>query len=422
MSPQQKKRRLRPGSLYPKALHPKALHRRLLAFPGRRSAPGTAPGTLTAPEVQRVEEVTIQVLAYDGDEVQEAEPASIAEALDQVGRRPTTWINVVGLHDLELLRMLGDRLGLHSLALEDVLHTHQRPKLEEYDDHLFIVLRQIHGLDGDPGKAGNAPGPGAPAGTAQMGERPAGEAPGGAAHRDLLNEQVTLFLGPGYVLTLQEVARDVFEPVRERIRRGRGRIRQAGPAYLAYALIDALVDRFFPLLEDVGERIEVLEDELMERPSRDTLGRIHALRRELLALRRSVWPLREVINGFERQEPPLVGPEMRVFLRDLYDHSIQILDVLETYRDLATGMLDVYLSSVSNRMNEVMKVLTVMASIFIPLTFLAGIYGMNFDPQAGPLSMPELGWAWSYPVLWLVMITIAGGLWWYFRRRGWVGR
>ena len=208
---------------------------------------------------------------------------------------------------------------------------------------------------------------------------------------ELATEQVSLFFGAGWVLTFQETAEDVFEPVRERLRSGRVRIRSRGPDYLAYALVDALIDQFFPVLE-----------------------------RELLVLRRVVWPLREVVNGLEREEPPLVQPETRVFLRDCYDHTIQIMDMLETYRDLASGLMDLYLSSVSNRMNEVMKVLTVMASIFIPLTFLAGIYGMNFDPAASPWNMPELGWRWGYPAFWAAMLSLGGGLVWYFRRKGWL--
>jgi magnesium transporter len=350
----------------------------------RFSRPGTAPGTLEAPAVRRVEKVTLEVIAYGPELCEERAVAGVDEVLPFLDTAAVTWLNVVGLHDLALLETLGNRFGLHPLALEDVLNTGQRPKLEEYDDHLFIVLRQIQ-LD--------------------------------AA---IASEQLSLFLGRNYVITFQEAPGDVFEPVRERLRKGKGRLRKLAADYLAYALIDALIDGFFPVLERYGEKIEELEDELIEDPDRATLGKIHEVKKELLVLRRAAWPQREVVNALERQEPPLVHKETKLFLRDLYDHSIQIMDILETYRDLASGMLDVYLSSVSNRMNEVMKVLTVMASIFIPLTFLVGIYGMNFDPQAGPWNMPELHWRFGYPFIMLLMLGLGGGMFVYFRRKHWL--
>jgi magnesium transporter len=255
----------------------------------------------------------------------------------------------------------------------------QRPKVEEYDDHLFCVLRCFH-HDGS----------------------------------ELRSEQISLFLLPGAVLTFQEVHGDAFEPVRERVRRGTGRIRRAGADYLAYALVDALVDQFFPLMERLGERIEALEEELVDRPEPETLQAIYRLRRELLLLRRAAWPEREVLGALHRGETKLVRPETQVFLRDAYDHAVQVLEILETYRELAGSMLDVYLSSLSHRMNEVMKVLTIIATIFIPLTFVAGIYGMNFQ------YMPELTWRWAYPVVLGAMTAIGLALVWYFRRRGWI--
>jgi magnesium transporter len=352
-------------------------------FIKRHAKPGTAPGTLRAPE-QQVERVVIRVIRYSPESLEEVEVAGIDECAAYRPPPPgtaaggATWIDVVGLHDIDLVARLGESFGLHSLALEDVLNTGQRPKADEYEDHLFCVLRNFHVTEGE-----------------------------------LASEQIALFLMPGLVLTFQEREGDAFEPVRERLRRGKGRIRGLGADYLAYALIDALVDQFFPILERQGERIEDLEDELIEDPTPETLQEIYRLRRELLLLRRAAWPEREVLASLHRGETALVTDDVKPFLRDAYDHAIQVLEILETYRELAGSMLDVYLSSLSHRMNEVMKVLTIIATIFIPLTFLAGIYGMNFE------HMPELGWRWAYPAVWAVMIALGLGLLALFRRRGW---
>lgn len=356
----------------------------MVRFGKRFAKPGTAPGTLRAPEVRRVEEVSITVMEYDVEGVEEWSARSVDDALARRSGRGVTWIDVVGLHDVDLLRQLGETFDLHNLALEDVLNTGQRPKLEVYEDHLFVVMRLLH--------HGSA----------------------------LESEQISMFVGEGFLLTLQEIPGDVFDGVRDRLRHGRGRIRARGSDYLAYAVIDSIVDNFFPVLEELGERLEALEEEVIEDPDRETVREIHAARKDLLALRRAAWPEREVVSAMERLESPLVGPETRVFLRDCYDHAVQILDLVETYRDLATSLLDLYLSTVSNRMNEVMKVLTVLASIFIPLTFLAGIYGMNFDTEASRWNMPELEWAWGYPAFWLVSILLAGGLLLLFKRKDWI--
>ena len=347
--------------------------------PPRSKRPGTAPGTLEPPAERRVETITVRVIDYDRDEITERETIDLEEIAALRDAPSVTWIDVVGLHDVELLKSLGELFGLHPLALEDVLHPGQRPKLEEYEGNLFCVLRRLDLHDGA-----------------------------------LLEEQIALFLTERCVLTFQEIPGDPFEAVRERLRRGGNRIRQSGADYLAYALVDALVDSFFPLLERFGERIEALEDELVEEADKATLGRIHGIKRELLTLRRAAWPQREVMLAFERQEPPLVKPSTKVFLRDCYDHTVQIMDFIETYRDLASGMLDVYLSTLSNRMNEVMKTLTIMASLFIPLTFIVGVYGMNFQ------HMPELALPWAYPAVWGVMLVAAGLLLWYFRRKDWL--
>jgi magnesium transporter len=350
----------------------------------RYPTPGTAPGTLRAPEVARVDTVRVRVIDYDPDHLEEREVASLEECRGFPETPSVTWINVDGLTDLQLIETLGRMFHLHPLSLEDVLNCGQRPKVEDYGDYKFIVLRSLRMEDGH-----------------------------------LAGEQISLFLGRNFVLTFQEVPGDTFDPVRERIRQGKGMIRKSGPDYLAYALIDALIDEFFPVLEHFGERVEQLEDEVVGRPSPATLHQIHQVKRELLALRRSAWPERDLLNALLRDDSELIRPETKVFLRDCYDHVVQALDMIETYRELASGMLDVYLSSLSNRMNEVMKVLTVISTIFIPLTFIAGIYGMNFDTEISPWNMPELEWRYGYLFSLALMATVALGLVVYFRRKKW---
>jgi len=352
--------------------------------PSRRAVPGTAPGQLTPPpDALRP---VVSLFAYGPDdhaEIADAGPEATAEALT---RWPVVWVNVDGLGDPELVARFGALFGLHRLALEDVVHTHQRPKVEHYADHLYIVLRLPDaGADG------------------------------------LESEQISLFLGRNFVLTFQERPGDAFAPVRERIRGGKGRLRSAGPDYLAYALIDAGVDSNFPVIERLGEQLEDMELEIVERPGRHAVVTLHAIRRSLLNLRRGIWPMREMLSALSRDADPLVGDETRLYLRDCYDHAVQIIDLLETYREIAAGLLDVYLSSVSNRMNEIMKVLTIISTIFIPLTFAAGVWGMNFAPDSSPWNMPELRWRYGYPLALTVMAGTAGGLVLWFRRRRWLG-
>ena len=294
----------------------------------------------------------------------------------------------------DLLPLLkGDRdlklSEFHPLALEDVLNCGQRPKLEDYGKYHFLVMKSL-----------------------RLGQ--------GEEKDELEVEQISFFLSGNYVITLQEVPGDSFEKVRERIRQNKGgQIRNAGPDYLLYALIDALIDEFFPVLERYGERIEELEDQVVVKPSPETLNQIHRIKRDLLDLRRTAWPERDVISSLQREEAHLIRPETRIFLRDCYDHMVQVIDMIETYRDLAGGLLDVYLSSTSNRLNEVMKVLTIISTIFIPLNFIAGVYGMNFDRQASPLNMPELGWYYGYPAVLTLMAVTGGALVLYFKRNGW---
>lgn len=296
--------------------------------------------------------------------------------------KPTvTWINIDGIHDVDIIERIGKNYGIHPLLLEDIVNTEQRPKIEDFEDYLFLILKMLS-LDEED--------------------------------REIKIEQVSLVIGPNYVLSFQEREGDVFDPLRDRIRRAKGRIRKMGADYLAYALLDAIVDGYFLILERIGDKIEGLEEDLISHPDTKILQAIHYLKREMIFLRRSVWPLREVISGMSRKESTLIKESTEIFLRDVYDHTIQVIDTIETYRDMVSGMLDTYLSSISNRMNEVMKVLTIFAAIFIPLTFVAGIYGMNFA------FMPELGLKWGYFAALAVMASMAITMLIYFRRKKWL--
>ncbi|HEV2853650.1 MAG TPA: magnesium/cobalt transporter CorA [Thermoanaerobaculia bacterium] len=344
----------------------------------RYHKPGTAPGTLRAPDTPAAGPVKVTLIDYSPDHFEERQISSIEDCFPYRDKQTVTWINVDGLHDVGLIERLGKNFGLHPLALEDVLNCGQRPKLEDYGNYHFMVMKSLY-----------------------------------LKEEELEIEQISFFLSGTYVLTLQQVPGDSFEAVRERIRHGKGQIRRMGPDYLLYALVDALVDEFFPVLEAYGERVEELEDEVIDQPTPDVLNEIHRIKRELLMVRRTAWPEREVINALQREEAHLVRPETRVFLRDCYDHTIQVIDMVETYRDLASGLLEVYLSSASNRLNEVMKVLTIISTIFIPLNFIAGLYGMNFH------NMPELDWRFGYPMVLGLMAVVGGSLVAYFRRKGW---
>jgi magnesium transporter len=350
----------------------------------RYHRPGTAPGTLLPPEETPGQPVRITLMEYGPDHLEERRIERVEELQAYRDTPEVTWVNVDGLQDVASIEKLGKMFGFHALALEDVLNCGQRPKIEDYGSYHFMVFKSLRLRDGV-----------------------------------LETEQISFFLSGNFVITLQEIPGDSFEAVRERIRRGKGNIRKMGPDYLIYALIDALIDEFFPVLEAYGERIEDLEDEVIQKPTPETLREVHQIKRELLTLRRSAWPEREVINAMQREESHLFKPETRVFLRDCYDHTIQVIDMIETYRDLASGLLDAYLSSASNRLNEVMKVLTVISTIFIPLNFIAGVYGMNFKHESSPFNMPELDWYWGYPFALSMMLAVALGLVVFFRRKGW---
>jgi len=342
---------------------------------------GLPPGVLVHVGEKKVESPKVTIFDYDGDHFQEREAASVDECIPFKDTPTVTWINIAGIHDVEILRSLGDCYSIHPLVLEDILNTEQRPKLEDFEAYLFVVAKMLY-LE---------------SGTSQV-----------------RAEQISVIVGPNFVISFQETEEDVFEGVRERIRSGRGRLRQRGADYLAYALLDAVVDGYFVILETIGAELEDIEDQLIEDPSGTILQTVYEMKRELIFLRKSVWPLREVLAVLSRQESDLVKQETIAYLRDVYDHTIQVIDTIESLRDLVAGMHDTYLSSVSNRMNEVMKVLTIFATIFIPLTFIAGIYGMNFE------WMPELRWHWSYPILLLVMLAAGISMLAYFRKRRWL--
>jgi magnesium transporter len=351
----------------------------------RYSPPGSSPGTLHMPPALRGD-VRITAIHYSPDVYTEKEITDLDSFLNAAPRDGVLWINVDGLGDVSVLEKLGQHWNLHPLALEDVLNVPQRAKMEDYDHHAFLVFRMAF-VD-----------------AAMQGRM----------------EQVSLFLGSSYVLTFQEKPEhDPFEPVRHRLRHQGGKIRHCGADYLAYALLDAAIDSFFPVLEVLGEELEALEDAVLEEPTRETMETIHTIRRTLTHLRRAVWPAREAIHAFARSDSEWVTEPTRVFLRDCHDHVLQVLDVLESYRDLAGSLMETSLSSQSYRLNEVMKVLTVIATIFIPLTFIAGIYGMNFDGSKSPWNMPELRWYWGYPFSLVLMAVLALCLVVFFRRKGW---
>ncbi|MGD2123723.1 MAG: magnesium/cobalt transporter CorA [Gemmatimonadota bacterium] len=346
----------------------------------KKKTAGSAPGTLVYTGPERTEPIHLSLIEYDGETVEES--VLVDPDFGEISGRPrTTWINLDGLNDVTLIGEMGEAFGLHPLTLEDLVHTGQRPKLEEYDGYLFVVLRMLI-LDSD--------------GTS------------------VSSEQVGIILGDGYVLSFQERAGDVWNPVRDRIRAEGARIRKRGADYLAYALVDALVDHYFHILESMAETVEELEVAVLEDPKPETMHRIHRLRHEMLLVRRAVWPLRELTNSLARTESELVKETTQVYLRDVYDHTVQVIDTAETLRDVVSGLMDLYMSSVGNRMNEIMKVLTTMASVFIPLTFLAGIYGMNFE------FMPELGIPWAYPALLVIMVGLGVGMVIFFKKRGWL--
>ena len=352
------------------------------AKPRPRLAPGSSPGTLTVDPA--APPPTLHVIAYGPEAVIEEERPELDRVHELSQRHPATWLNVDGLGSADTIAGIGKLFDLHPLALEDVLNVEHRPKVESYGNFFFLVLRMPLAAD------------------------------------RLETEQISIFLGRNFVVTFQEQAGDCFDPVRERLRAGRPRIRGGGPDYLAYAIIDAIVDAYFPVVEKYSERLEELEREILADPRQQAVARLRDTKRDLLTLRRAIWPLREALSALTREESELVSHNTQLFLRDCYDHVVQLNDLIESQREFSSGLMDLYMSSISNRMNEVMKVLTMIATLFIPLSFVAGLYGMNFDTES-PWNLPELGWRFGYPFAWGIMLVIATGFAIFFKRKGWFG-
>lgn len=342
---------------------------------------GLAPGSLVYVGDKEKQPVTITLISYKDDKFTEQKISRADELLNLKESDTTNWINIDGVHNIEILEMIGKNFNIHPLTLEDILNTNQRPKVDEYPNYLYIVLRMFFLDEKD---------------------------------KSLKNEQVSLMLTKNYLITFLESPGDVFDPVRERIKKAGTIMRKSGTGYLSYALIDAIVDSYFHILEKLGEEVETLEDNIVLNPSKNDIQTIHLLRREMLLLRRAIWPLREVISSLQRNEVDFFDEKIRIYLRDVYDHTIQVIDTIESYRDMIVGMLDTYLSSTSNKLNEVMKVLTVISTMFIPLTFIAGVFGMNFK------NFPELGFEWMYPWgFWAFTVLIIIGMTFFFKHKKW---
>jgi magnesium transporter len=349
---------------------------------GRMHRPsGLPPGTLVHVGEKKLEKVRITVMDFDGESIRERVVDGVEECFQYRDKPTTTWINVDGVHDVGIVEKLGACYGIHPIVLEDIVNTVQRPKMLDFGDYIFISLKMLYfGEDKDRVKV----------------------------------EQVSLVLGANFVISFQEDIGDVFDSVRDRIRKGTGKIRRAGADYLAYSLIDSIVDGYFGIFEWLGERIEEVQERLVLEPTAGNLQSIHHLKSEVIELRKAVWPLREVVVNLERVESPLIRKDTLIFLRNVYGHTVEIIETIESFRDLIAGMIDIYLSSLSMKLNEVMKVLTIIATIFIPLTFIVGIYGMNFR------YMPELGWRFGYPLIMLVVLAVGLSMLVYFRRKKWI--
>lgn len=340
---------------------------------------GAPPGTIIYHGEERSEKIRLTLIEFNEKEFSEREFFDVSECINNVNPTMVQWINVDGIHDVTIIEKIGKHFNIHPLTLEDIVNTTQRAKFEDYDNYVVSIMKMIY------------------------------------YNGKLDSEQLSVVLMEGMVISFQEAqGGDAFDLIRMRIRQGKGRVRRMGADYLAYALIDAVVDCYFTILEKIGDNIEILEEELINDPSKETMRHLHHMKREMIFVRKAVWPMRELINNMERSETELIKPTTDIYLRDVHDHTIRVIDTVETYRDLLSGMMDIYLSSVSNRMNEVMKVLTIITTIFVPVTFIAGVYGMNFD------YMPELHSKWGYPLTWAVMLTVMISLIFYFRRKKWL--
>jgi magnesium transporter len=365
----------------PKAVKKPYIRLRRL-FRKKKKLAGLPPGTLVFTGERRVEEVSINLIDYKGGSVTERKITLPEECGELLHSDTVSWIDVEGLHETETIQKIGDSLNLHPLVLEDILNVDQRAKMEEFENYVYIVLKMFHLNENES---------------------------------DIAPEQVSIILGKNYVATFQEgIEGDTFQEIRERIRSNKGIITKMTPDYLVYSIIDSIIDSYFLVLETLGDRIERLEEELVNNPEKQTLTEIYRLKREMLYLRKSVWPLREAISRLERGESELVTRSTHLYLRDVYDHTINVLDTVETYRDMLSGMIDIYLSSISNRLNETMKYLALISTIFIPMTFIASIYGMNFE------YMPELLWIHGYKFALAVMFGVGIGFFIYFKKKKWV--
>jgi len=342
---------------------------------------GMPPGTLVHIGEKRSTKAKVTIIDYNEKQFHEKEAKKIEESFSYKSRSSVTWINIDGLHQVDIIEKIGNYFGMHPLILEDILNTSQRPKVEEFEDHLFIVFKMLT-YDGSVKK--------------------------------IDSEQVSMVLGKNFVISFQEKEGDVFEGIRERIRHAKGKIRNMGADYLVYALMDAVVDNYFTVLEQIGDNIEETEEDLVSRPVPKMLHTIKNLKNEMIFLRRSVWPLRELISNLTRGDMKFIKNMTIIFFRDVYDHTIQVIDMIESYRDMLSGLMDIYLSSISNKMNEVMKVLTIIATIFIPLTFIVGVYGMNFE------FIPELKWKWGYFSVWGFMVSVFILMISFFKRKKWL--
>ena len=347
----------------------------------RSQKAGLPPGTLVHIGERKVDRVRMEVVQYDASGVRAFTLADPRQAGTYREGPGVAWVNVIGVHDLDLVARLGEALNLHPLTLEDITNTEQRPKMEDYPGYIFLVVKMLEYREEDA---------------------------------TVTTEQISIVLTGRLLVLFQERPGDMFAELRKRIRNDRSLIRSRGVDYLLYAVLDCIVDSYFRILEQIGEDLEELEDRILGRAGDDTAERIQVLKRALLSVRRAVWPLRDVVNALSRNEVEEVGPETRMYFRDVYDHTVQVIDTMESYREMIAGLLEIYLSAVSNRLNEVMKMLTIIATVFIPLTFITGVYGMNFR------YMPELHWRWAYPAVWGVMALVAGALILYFRRKKWL--
>lgn len=348
---------------------------------------GMAPGSVVYVGRERTEDVHIKVIDYSEYKEEERVLTDVEDCFPYKDSPTISWINIDGIHMTETVEKLGKHFEIHPLALEDIVNTGQRPKMEDTAQYIFIQLKMLY-REKD--------------------------------HRELKSEQVSVVFGRNWVITFQETGEDVFDMVRKRIKQTIPRQRFMSADYLAYTLVDAIVDHYFIVLEQIGERIEALETDISENPSAESLHTIRDLKKQLIITRKAVWPLREVLGGLERTESELIKESTSPYIRDLYEHVIQVIDTVETYREMVSGLLDLYHTGVSNRMNEVMKVLTIFASIFIPLGFLAGVYGMNFDTAISRFNLPELGLRFGYPMFWGFVILVALGMLLFFRRRKWI--